>query len=125
MTETVEKQEEPVQVTATQLPKPATYHVLCALIKSESKYESGLIKADKTRQYEELLTPAMCVVDIGPDAFQDKTRFPSGPVCKKGDFVIVRPHSGTRLKIHDYEFRIVNDDSIEAVVDDPRAIRIS
>lgn len=125
MTDAVENKEEPVQITATQMPKPATYHVLCMLIKSEDKYESGLIKADKTRQYEELLTPAMFVVDIGPDAFKDEKRFPSGPPCKKGDYVIVRPHSGTRLKIHGYELRLINDDSIEAVVDDPRALRIS
>ena len=62
------------------------------------------------------------VVKLGPDCYKDKTRFPSGPSCKEGDFVIVRPNSGTRLKIHGREFRIVNDDSVEAVVQDPRGI---
>ena len=72
--------------------------------------------------YEEVLTPVLFVVKVGPDAYADKTRFPSGPSCKVGDFVIVRPNSGTRLKIHGREFRIINDDSVEAVVEDPRGI---
>jgi co-chaperonin GroES (HSP10) len=57
-----------------------------------------------------------------PDPYKDTTRFPSGPSCKEGDFIIVRPNSGTRLKIHGREFRILNDDSVEAVVEDPRGI---
>jgi co-chaperonin GroES (HSP10) len=84
--------------------------------------EVGLVKSDKTMYYEEVLTPVLFVVKMGPDAYADKTRFPSGPSCKTGDFVIVRPNSGTRLKIHGREFRIINDDSVEAVVEDPRGI---
>ena len=52
-----------------------------------------------------------------------RSRFPNGPWCKKGDFVLVRPHTGSRLVIHGREFRIINDDSVEAVVDDPRGIK--
>ena len=59
---------------------------------------------------------------VGPDAYQDKARFPSGPLCKVGDFVLIRPSSGSRLKIHGQEFRIINDDSVEATVQDPRGI---
>jgi co-chaperonin GroES (HSP10) len=70
--------------------------------------------------YEELLSPVLFVIKVGPDAYADKTRFPSGPSCKAGDFVLVRPNTGTRVKIHGQEFRIINDDSVEAVVDDPR-----
>jgi co-chaperonin GroES (HSP10) len=82
----------------------------------------GLIKDSKTMHYEEVLTPVLFVVKLGPDAYKDTTRFPNGPSCKEGDFVIVRPNSGTRLKIHGREFRIINDDSVEAVVEDPRGI---
>jgi co-chaperonin GroES (HSP10) len=60
---------------------------------------------------------------MGPDAYRDEKRFPSGPWCKKGDFILVRPNTGTRLDIHGREFRIINDDSVEGVVDDPRGIR--
>jgi co-chaperonin GroES (HSP10) len=107
---------------AKQLPQPATYHLLCMLQKANEEYESGLIKADKTLQFEELLSPVLFVVKLGPDAFKDEKRFPSGPACKEGDFIIVRPNTGTRMKIHGNEFRIINDDSIEAIVEDPRGI---
>ena len=69
-----------------------------------------------------MLTPVLFVVKLGPEAYKDTTRFPSGPRCKVGDFVIVRPNSGTRLKIHGREFRMINDDSVEGTVQDPRGI---
>jgi co-chaperonin GroES (HSP10) len=107
---------------AKQLPDPSTFHLLCVVPDSEESYESGLIKADITQHHEELMTPVLFVVKVGPDAFKDATRFPSGPACKVGDFVLVRPNSGTRLKIHGREFRLINDDSVQAVVEDPRGI---
>ena len=108
---------------ATQLPKPSGYRILCAIPEVEKEYESGLVKADLTLHNEETLTTVLFVVDLGPDCYQDKARFPNGPWCKQGDFVLVRPHSGSRLVIHGREFRIINDDSVEAVVDDPRGIK--
>ena len=108
---------------ASQLPKPSGYRILCAIPEIEKEYESGLIKADATVSYEEALTTVLFVVDLGPDCYTDKERFPNGPWCKKGDFVLVRPHTGSRLVIHGREFRIINDDSVEAVVDDPRGIK--
>jgi co-chaperonin GroES (HSP10) len=108
---------------ATQLPKPSGYRILCAIPEVEKEYESGIVKADLTLQNEEVLTTVLFVVELGPDCYQDKTRFPNGPWCKQGDFILVRPHSGSRLVIHGREFRIINDDSVEAVVDDPRGIK--
>lgn len=108
---------------ASQLPKPATYHLLCVLPDAEKEYESGLLKAGTTMHYEEVLSPVLFVVKMGPDAYKDEKRFPSGPSCKEGDFVLVRPNTGTRIKIHGKEFRIINDDSVEAVVEDPRGIQ--
>lgn len=110
---------------AKQLPEPKTYHLLTVVPEAMEEYadsDVGLIKDAKTMHYEEVLTPVLFVIKVGPDAYADKTRFPSGPSCKAGDFVIVRPNSGTRLKIHGREFRIINDDSVEAVVEDPRGI---
>jgi co-chaperonin GroES (HSP10) len=89
----------------------------------DDEYESGLLKAEETVRIEETMTTVLFVVDMGPDCYADKTRFPSGPWCKRGDFVLVRPHAGSRLVIHGKEFRIINDDSIDGVVDDPRGIR--
>ena len=110
------------EAKAAQLPEPAGYHILLAIPEAEEKYESGIIKADLTKQHEEVLATVFFVVGLGADCYKDEKRFPNGPWCKKGDFVLCRPHSGTRLKIHGREFRIVNDDSIEAVVQDPRGI---
>lgn len=108
---------------ATQLPKPSGYRILCAIPEIEAEYESGIIKADTTIQFEEALTTVLFVVELGPDCYKDATRFPNGAWCKQGDFILVRPNSGTRLVIHGREFRIINDDSVEAVVADPRGIR--
>ena len=111
------------ETKAKQVPDPATYHILCVLPEIEEEYgDSGLVKAGQTMHYEELLSPVLFVVKLGPDAFKDEKRFPSGPSCKQGDFVLVRPNTGTRIKIHGKEFRIINDDSVEAVVQDPRGI---
>jgi co-chaperonin GroES (HSP10) len=108
---------------ARQLPTPSGYRILCAIPEVEEEYESGILKADATINYEEKLATVLFVVDLGPDCYQDKTRFPNGPWCKKGDFVIVRPNAGTRLLIHGREFRLINDDSVESVVLDPRGIK--
>jgi len=113
---------ESAEEKARQVPDPVTYHLLCVLPEAEEEYDSGLAKASQTMQYEELLSPVLFVAKMGPDAFKDEKRFPSGPSCKQGDFVLVRPNTGTRIKIHGKEFRIINDDSVEAVVQDPRGI---
>jgi len=108
---------------AKQLPVPSGYRILCAIPEADEAFDSGIIKADETRRHDELLTTVLFVVDLGPDCYADKERFPNGPWCKKGDFILVRPNAGTRLVIHDREFRIINDDSVEAVVQDPRGIK--
>ena len=108
---------------AKQLPEPKGYRMLCAIPEADKDYEGGLLKADETIRHDELLTTVLFVVKMGPDCYKDPERFPSGPWCSEGDFVLVRPNAGTRLLIHDREFRIINDDSVEAVVEDPRGIR--
>ena len=107
---------------AKQLPDPVRFQSLTVLPEIDEEYESGIVKSSQSIHYEEVLSPVLFVVKLGPDAYKDATRFPSGPSCKVGDFVIVRPNTGTRLKIHGKEFRIINDDSVEAVVQDPRGI---
>ena len=107
---------------AKQLPDPVRFQILTVLPEIDEEYESGILKSGQSIHYEEVLSPVLFIVKLGPDAYKDTTRFPSGPSCKVGDFVIVRPNTGTRLKIHGKEFRIINDDSVEAVVQDPRGI---
>ena len=111
---------------AKQLPQPTGYRIFCAVPEAESEYEEseiGLVKADETMRNEELLTTVLFVVDMGPDCYADKTKFPSGPWCKKGDFILVRPNAGTRLLIHGREFRVIYDDNVEGTVEDPRGIK--
>jgi co-chaperonin GroES (HSP10) len=108
---------------AKQLPDPKTFQLLCMVPEAEEEIDgSSLVKTATMMHHEEILTPVLFVVKMGPDAFQDKTRFPSGPSCKTGDFIICRPNSGTRLKIHGREFRLIADTSVEATVEDPRGI---
>lgn len=114
---------ETAEEKARQVPDPKTYHILCMLPEAEESYESGLLKSGQTMQFEEVLSPVLFVAKMGPDCYKDPLRFPSGPSCKVGEFILVRPNTGTRLKIHGREFRIINDDSVEAVVQDPRGIQ--
>jgi len=107
---------------AKQLPNPMGYRILCAIPESEEAFENGILKPDETRRHDELLTTVLFVVKMGPDCYKDTGRFPSGAYCKEGDFVLTRPNAGTRLVIHGREFRLINDDSVEAVVQDPRGI---
>jgi co-chaperonin GroES (HSP10) len=108
---------------AKQLPDPKRFMLLCVVPEAMEEFaDSGIVKSSQTIHYEEILTPVLFVVKLGPDAYKDEKRFPSGPSCKVGDFIVVRPNTGTRLKIHGREFRIINDDSVEAVVEDPRGI---
>jgi co-chaperonin GroES (HSP10) len=108
---------------ATQLPAPSGWRILCAIPEVEAEYDSGLIKADETKRIEETLTTVLFVVALGPDCYTDKTRYPSGPWCKQGDFILVRPNAGSRIVIHGREFRMINEDSVEGVVLDPRGIK--
>lgn len=107
---------------ARQIPDPVGFHVLCMVPEIEDKFDSGIVKAETTINFEERLSTVLFVMKLGPDCYKDTSRFPTGPWCKEGDFVLVRPNSGTRLKIHGREFRIINDDTVEGVVEDPRGI---
>jgi len=107
---------------AKQLPKPAGYKIFCAVPDIEKTFENGIAKSEDTVRYEEILANVLFVVELGPEAYQDKAKFPHGPWCKKGDFVLVPSNSGTRYTIHGKEFRMINDDSVDGTVEDPRGI---
>lgn len=121
MTEQAEVQLTEEEIEA-QLPKPVGYMVLVALPKVEETYESGIIKSDQSRREEYIMSTMGAVIDMGAEAYCDKERFPNGPWCKVGDFVMFRPNTGTRFKVNGAEYRLMNDDSIQAVVSDPKGI---
>ena len=122
LAETLESPAEHTGTTAMQLPEPAGFRLLVALPEVDEKTQGGILKAVETMQVAQIKTICGFVLKIGPDAYKDSSRFPSGPYCEEGDWVIFRSYSGTRVKIHEKEFRLINDDTVEAVVQDPRGV---
>jgi len=125
--EVTEVPEEPtpeeIQVQmARQLPEPRGWRMLCSLVTATDQYDSGIVKADETKKIEELTSPVLFVLKLGDLAYKDEAKFPTGAWCKEGDFVITRPYTGTRIMIYGKEFRVIYDDQVEAVVEDPRGI---
>jgi co-chaperonin GroES (HSP10) len=105
------------------IPDPTGWKLLCVVPDPDEYFEgTSLIKSQSMMKQEEHGTTILFVVKLGPDAYKDTTKFPTGPWCKVGDFVLVRTYSGTRFKIYGKEWRLLNDDQIDAVVDDPRGI---
>jgi co-chaperonin GroES (HSP10) len=105
---------------AQRLPIPKGWKLLIALPKVDTTFDGGIVKAEATVRQEEVSHVVGFVVSMGPDAYQDKTKFPSGAFCKVGDFVLIGAFKGTRFKIEGEEMRLINDDTVEAVVRDPR-----
>jgi co-chaperonin GroES (HSP10) len=118
----VDHEFETAEQKAQSLPDPKGWRILCALVEVGDTYASGLVKADTVVKTEEITSPVLFVVKMGPDCYNDAEKFPEGPWCQQGDFVITRPYSGTRIMIHGKEFRLINDDQVEATVEDPRGI---
>jgi co-chaperonin GroES (HSP10) len=113
----------PMEDRGRMLPKPTGWKILCGVPEVKDTFDnSSIVKADSFMKTEEQTTTVLFVLDVGPDAYKDTEKFPNGPWCKQGDFVLVRAYSGTRFKIYGREFRLLNDDQIDAVVDDPRGI---
>jgi co-chaperonin GroES (HSP10) len=106
-----------------QLPKPVGYRVLVALPQVEETFgDTGLLKSSNTISQEHIMSIIGLVLDMGDQAYSDEDRFPSGPWCKPGDYVMFRMNTGTRFKVGGVEYRLMNDDSIEAIVADPRGV---
>ena len=102
------------------LPEPSGYRLLIAIPEVSEKTEGGVFMPDSLKKAEETASIIGFVVKSGPEAYADSSKFPNGPWCKDGDFVIFRSYSGTRFKVLGKEFRLINDDTVEAVVEDPR-----
>ena len=106
--------------TTRKLPEPQGYKLLIAIPKLEEKTSGGVIIPDKLKGMEQTASIIGLVIALGKAAYNDADKFPDGPYCKEGDFVIFSSYSGTRFKLRGEEFRLINDDTVEAVVDDPR-----
>ena len=105
------------------LPEPSGYKILVGIPKIEDKTAGGVILPDKLKDAENMASIVGFVIKLGPDCYADPVKFPSGAWCKPDDYILFRSYSGTRFKIGETEFRLINDDTVEAVVEDPRGYR--
>ena len=119
----VQDEAAPAEQKAKSLPAPTGWKILCVVPDVADTFEnSSIVKADTFMKQEEHATTVLFVLKAGPDAYKDTAKFPTGAWCKEGDFVLVRTYSGTRFKIFGKEFRLINDDQVDAVVEDPRGL---
>lgn len=115
--------DEQLRTIGDRLPKPVGYKMLLALPEAKETTEAGLFIPDERRTSETTASILGCVIAQGSSCYKDAEKFPDGAWCKVGDWVMMKSYSGTRFRIGDNEFRLINDDSIDAVVDDPRGIK--
>ena len=114
----VEKQKKEME----KVPNPTGYRITLFPLKLDSKTKSVIHLTDETVQESQLTTNICKVLKVGPDAYKDKDKFPTGPWCKEDDWVLITRYAGSRIRIDGGELRIINDDEILAVIDDPRDI---
>ena len=120
--EDLEEYHKIIQRAGEKLPKPVGWRILIAVPKVSEKTDSGLYKPDDVVHYEEIGTIVGLVIQLGDLAYKDQKKFPTGSWCNRGDFILMRSYSGTRIQVGEQEFRLINDDTVEAVVDDPRGV---
>ena len=119
----VPTQETTEEELEAQLPTPVGYRILVAMPQVEDTYgDSGILKSSREVHLDTVMSTIGLVLDMGEQAYTDEGRFPTGPWCKQGDYVMFRMNTGTRFKVGGVEYRLMNDDSIEAVVADPRGV---
>jgi co-chaperonin GroES (HSP10) len=121
--EKIKQEEKEMAELEEAIPKPAGYMVLVAMPEVEDTFDNtSLVKSNQTLREENILASIGLVLDMGEQAYKDPERYPTGPRCKVGDYVLFRPHTGTRFRIGKTEYRLMNDDSIQAIVPKPKAI---
>ena len=104
------------------LPKPTGWRILILPYVMPSETKNGIILSDETVERNRVATNVGYVVSVGPDAYRDKDKFPDGPWCKKGDWVLFGRYAGSKFKIIGAEPRLLNDDEILATIGHPSDI---
>ena len=104
------------------IPQPSGWRMVLFPLKLQGKTKGGVLLTDDTVTESQVTTNICKVLKMGPECYKDKEKFPSGPWCKEGDWVLITRYAGSRIRIDGCELRIINDDEILAVVDDPRDI---
>ena len=106
----------------TRLPKPTGWRLLILPYRGKGKTESGVIIPDAVIDRESVATVCGYVLKAGPLAYKDTEKFPEGPWCNEKDWVIFGRYAGARFKIDGGEVRVLNDDEVIAVIQEPEAI---
>ena len=104
------------------IPQPSGWRMVLFPLKLQGKTKGGVLLTDETVTESQVTTNICKVLKMGPECYKDKEKFPSGPWCKEGDWVLITRYAGSRIRIDGGELRIINDDEMLAVVDDPRDI---
>ena len=105
----------------TKLPNPTGWRMLILPFKMGEKTKGGVVLADETIERSQVASTCGLVLRMGPYCY-NKQKFPEGPWCKKGDWVIFARYAGSRILIDGGEVRLLNDDEILATIDNPEDI---
>lgn len=115
----VEKIEQKVM---DRIPTPTGWRIVILPYRGAEKTKGGIVLSDQTRQREQSATVCGYVLSVGPLAYADENKFPTGPWCKKGDWIVFGRYAGARLPIDEGEIRIINDDEVLALIQNPEDI---
>ena len=115
------KKEKDLTDESAKLPTPTGWRLLVLPFKQKEKTKGGIIITDSTIEKSQVASTCGLVLATGPNCY-DKEKFPEGPWCKKGDWIIFARYAGSRIKIDGGEIRLLNDDEVLATVDNPEDI---
>jgi chaperonin GroES len=104
------------------LPRPTGWRLLVLPFKMPEKTKGGLYLGQDTLERQQVASTCGLILATGPDVYNDKEKFPEGPWCKKGDWVIFARYAGSRIQIDGGEVRLLNDDEVLATIDNPEDI---
>ena len=116
------KKEKKVTNETTKLPQPTGWRLLILPFKMNDKTKGGIYLGESTLEKQQVASQCGNVLAVGPDAYGDKERFPDGPWCKVGDWVMFARYAGSRIKIEGGEVRLLNDDEDLATIKNPEDI---
>ena len=117
----VKKEEKKEIDESSKLPEPTGWRILVLPFKQKEKTKGGILLADETVERSQVASTCGLVLRMGPHCY-DKERYPEGPWCKKGDWIIFARYAGSRIKIDGGEIRLLNDDEVLATVENPEDI---
>ena len=112
----------PDNIQKSQLPTPSGWRLLVLPFTPREKTKGGILIAQESLEKLRIATNCGYVLKMGPLAYHDHDKFPTGPWCKIGDWIIFARYAGSRLAIEGGEVRILNDDEVLGTIKDPESV---